>query len=211
MIPSGTYKAKAIDGVYGESKQKGTPFVRVSFKVTDGEHAGSIVGWDGYFTPNTQQRTIDSLRYCGCVFPKDSITDLTGLDANEVSVVVEHEDYTYPTDHEDAAKAGTTTTRARIAWVNSPGGIPEDQQMDDRKKAAFDARMKGAIAQVRAKSSSPNGPANRQAGGGGGGGLGGRPAASSKQQPDDFGSYGGGNGSDDDIPFVTSRANRFGL
>lgn len=193
MIPQGTYKAKAIGGMYGTSKQKGTPFVRVSFAVTEGDYAGHSVGWDGYFTPNTEARTLDSLRYCGCNFPNDDLSNLAGIEKNEVSIVIEHERW-------NDEKTGEEKARARVAWVNSPGGIPDDQQMDANQLAAFAARMKGSVMRVKQKpgivASSPNGGTPRA------------PAPRTGGVVDD--PYGHAP-QDGDIPFISSQPNRWGL
>lgn len=174
MIANGTYRARATGGEYGESKNKGTTFVKVGFVITKGgEEEGSQISWDGYFTERTQERTIQALKYCGCTFPGGDITNLTGIDANEVEIVVEHEDY------ENAQ--GEPRTRARVAWVNNPGafGISEEQKLTGAKLSSFAAKMKGQLLAAAKKTSSPNGAAPK-----------------SKSPPDDF-NY----GSADDIPF----------
>ena len=105
--------------------------------------------------------------------PGGDITNLTGIDANEVEIVVEHEDY------ENAQ--GEPRTRARVAWVNNPGafGISEEQKLTGAKLSSFAAKMKGQLLAAAKKTSSPNGAAPK-----------------SKSPPDDF-NY----GSADDIPF----------
>src|SRR5262249_27702083 len=137
---------RAINAEFGTSKKKSTSFVLVNFEITQGEHAGEILSWNGYFTTNTEERTIESLRYCGCEFPGNDITDLTGIHRSEVQIVVEHEEY--QTD------SGETKTAAKVAWVNSLGRtISVDQRMDDAAKAAFKARMMGRV--VKSKQSMP--------------------------------------------------------
>lgn len=165
MIPVGSYKARAQTGTFAESKAKGTAYVRVPFRIDDGEHKGTTVTWDGYFTENTTERTVEALRNCGCTFPGDNITDLTGLGSAEVEIVVEHEGW------ED--RDGNPRTRARVQWVNAPGGgIPEEQLMDERKRASFAAKMKGTVIVAKKKgepvatapvSGPKNGPAKKPA------------------------------------------------
>jgi hypothetical protein len=192
VIGIGKYTARAIGGNIGKSAQKGTKFARVAFAIKSGEHEGDSVEWTGYFSGAATERTLASLRYCGCTFPGDDITNLEGIDTNDVEVVVEHEPYTYPDDH--ATKAGETITRVKVAWVNSPtGGMREEEQMDDRDLASFASSMKGALIQAKKRtgaSSSPN--AGRPA-----------PARRAPTPPqDDFGGGGGyGGGEQDDIPF----------
>lgn len=158
MIPKGTYSAKATKGEFGTSKKKGTDFVRVVFQITDGPETGGMVSWDGWFTDKASARTIESLRFCGCSFPNNDITNLSGIDTQTVHIVVEHETFT----PEQGQNAGVEQTRARVAFVNDPnrGGVPEDQQMGDGAKKAFAAKMKGAlIAANRNVPASPNGKA----------------------------------------------------
>lgn len=155
MIPNGKYRARATGGQWGQSKKKGTIMCRVSFSITEDEHAGATAIWDGYFADNTKARAVDSLRHCGCTFPNDNVTDLTGIDKQEVEIVVEVEEYT--------ANDGEVRHRSRVQWVNALGGLPEDQQLDEAGKAAFAAQMKGLLVASR-KKSSPNGsaPARRE-------------------------------------------------
>lgn len=105
MIAEGKYVARAKSAQWSESQMKGTVFVHVEF-VT----AGESVGWDGYMTGKTAERTIASLALCGCTFPGDRISDLTGYDAKEVSITVEHETWT--------DRDGATKKRAKVAWIN---------------------------------------------------------------------------------------------
>ncbi len=137
MIPKGTYRARAESAQYGTSPNKGTDFVHVAFAIVDGEHAGSLVPWDGYFTEKTSARTIEAQRHCGCTFPGTDVTDTTGLGSADVQIVVEHETY---------EKNGEARVTAKVQWVNSlAGGVSPELQMDAAKKAAFKARMMGQI------------------------------------------------------------------
>ena len=88
-VQAGSYKARAMNGDFGTSKSKGTSYVRVGFQILEGPFAGSTVTWDGWITDKTRQRVVDSLAYCGCTFPGDDITNLDGLGAQEVEIVVE--------------------------------------------------------------------------------------------------------------------------
>lgn len=155
MIPKGFYRAKAVKGEFGVTATKGTDYVRVGFVVTDGEFKGQQLSWDGYFTDGTTKRTLDSLRYCGCTFPGNDITNLEGLELAEVSIEVEIESF---------EKEGETKSYARVAWVNSlVRGISPELQMDAGKKASFAQRMMGQVA--FAKQSKP-GVASAPASGG---------------------------------------------
>lgn len=140
MVPKAIYRAKAQSGEFGVTPNKGTDFVKVVFVIVDGEHAGERVAWTGWFGPNSKKRTIDSLRYCGCSFPSNDITDLTGIDSEEVEVDVDVETY---------ESQGETKTVAKVNWVNQigggVGGVSQELQMDGAKKAAFKQRMMGEL------------------------------------------------------------------
>ena len=146
-VQAGSYKARAVNGDFGTSKSKGTSYVRVGFQIVDGPFAGSTVTWDGWITDKTRQRVVDSLAYCGCTFPSDDFTDLTGLGDQEVEIVVEDNNY----QKDD----GTTVEASRVAWVNSlAGSVSVDQRMGDAERARLRASMKGEI--LRAKSRAPS-------------------------------------------------------
>lgn len=137
LIPKGNYRAKAdpSGADFGQSG-KGSDFVLIPYVITQGEYAGTVLGYRGFFTEKTTARTIESLMYSGCTFPSGEVTDLTGLGSTEVEIVVDHEEY-------------EGKWYARIQWVNKPFGISEQQKMDPSKKADFGSRMRGALAAVR--------------------------------------------------------------
>lgn len=141
IVPKGTYRAKATRGEYGVSPNKGTDFIAVAFQIVEeGEQKGQSVGYRGFFTELTTERTIELLRFAGCTFPGNDITNLEGLGTTEVSIVVEHE--TYKDDK------GEEKTVAKIAWVNSLGGagrVKPEQRMDPGQKASFKQRMMGRL------------------------------------------------------------------
>jgi hypothetical protein len=81
-LQPGTYKARAISADFGES-EKGTQFIAVTFVIEfagDGDSPGTseTITWFGYCTDKTSERTIESLRYCGCTFPGSDISRPTG-------------------------------------------------------------------------------------------------------------------------------------
>src|SRR5258708_5207159 len=111
----GKYTAKATgEVVLGKSANKGTPFIEFYFQVTKGELEGKSVRYTGYFTDNTAERTIDSLRTCGwsgndLVAFRDG--KLHGMDSKEVEIVVSLEEF--------VNDKGEKKMSARVAWVNS--------------------------------------------------------------------------------------------
>ncbi len=124
------YSAKALSGEFGVSKQKKTNFVEVIFEVVDGEGKGRKFPYQGYFTEATQERTIQSLRLCGCTFPGDDVTNLAGITTNVVEVQVEDSDF-----------------GKKVAWVNEAGrgAISDENTLDKSSKKALAGAMKGML------------------------------------------------------------------
>lgn len=146
----GRYKARAIAPVnLGTSKEKGTPFVECYFEITDGENKGGRARWTAYFTEKSAERTIESLQIAG--WGGDDVGEfadgeLHGLDANEVEIVVELEEY---------EKDGEKRVTPRVQWVNRLGGYLNVQNaMTKEAAASFGDRMKGLVLKVREKSGS---------------------------------------------------------
>lgn len=106
MIPAGNYRAQALDGHLGYTS-KGNEQVVVKFVVTEGAQKDQTVTWFGFFSDACFDRTVQSLRHCG--WKGDDLSDLTGIDANDVDLVVEHNEY----------KGKITPT---VRWVNQAGG-----------------------------------------------------------------------------------------
>ncbi len=141
----GQYKARATEVMLGKSKEKGTPFVGVLFKIVEGPHEGETLKWDGWLTDKTAERTIEALQICG--WKGDDLSELSkgmnGVDGNEVTLVVEMETFDgreYP----------------RVKWVNRSGSRKlQGTTMDVAEAAAFGARFKGLAMATRAKGHAP--------------------------------------------------------
>lgn len=140
-IQAGKYQARALVADLGVTPTKGTDFVRVVFCIRGGDADGEQVSWDGYFTPNTTERTLAALGYLGCTFPNNDVTDLTGVDTNDVQITVEQEPY--------VGKDGETHTAARVRWVDPLGAVRRAPPLDAGAKAAFKQRLQGAIAVMK--------------------------------------------------------------
>lgn len=123
------YRARAREWALGESS-KGTPQVAVLFDVLDEGAAEKSITWYGYFTEATADRTLESLKHMG--FEGDDITILDGLGRNEVSLVVEDEEY-------------EGQTHARVRWVNKAGGLAVKQPLSPDKMRTFAAEMKAKL------------------------------------------------------------------
>lgn len=140
MIPPGRYKARAIEGALGETSG-GKEQVAVLFEIVEGDYQGQQMTWYGYFhgadsskAQKNAKRTLESLRHCG--WKGDDLTDLSGLGANEVQIVVEQEEY-------------EGKIRTKIAWVNKCGGLALNTPLTGDKAKAFAARMKGLALTVK--------------------------------------------------------------
>ena len=158
MLAEGKYTARAIEwSQVTQHEETGNEEIRVLF----GLEGGQTITWRGYFTEKTAERTIESLRYMG--WQGDDITNVDGLDANEVQLVIKHEEY-------------QGKTQVKVAWVNRLSGVFVGTPMDASRKQAFAQRMKGLVLATKgaagaAPTRAPGGPkpatTNGPAGGGG--------------------------------------------
>jgi hypothetical protein len=175
MIKEGTHTARGLEAKLGFT-QKGGEQVAVRLKIASGEE----VTWYGYFTEKTQERTLESLRHLG--WPGEDLFDLSGVTANEVEIVVEHEEYETP--------QGEMKTRARVRWINAigGGGIVMKETMDVAQAKAFAQRMRATAIAAKRKAEATQGAMKPQQ----------RPATQKRAEPPpDEGGY-----ADDDIPFA---------
>ena len=133
MLAPGNYRGRPVRAALGITS-KGTEQIAVEFELI--EPAGERMTWYGFFTEATTDRTIESLRHCGwqgvdlSVFIEGEQLP-AGFD-REVDLVVKHEEY-------------EGKTRARIAWVNSGGGLAMKNVMDKVQGQTFAERMKRQI------------------------------------------------------------------
>jgi hypothetical protein len=126
-------RSKAQEWALGES-DNGKPYVGVSFKITDpSDKQEKFVGWKGFFTEATTERTIESLRYMG--FEGDDVSNLVGLNKNEVELVIEDEEY-------EDQQTGEVKTATKVAWVNQPRGPMVKTKLEGEKAKSFAAQMK---------------------------------------------------------------------
>jgi hypothetical protein len=136
MLDRGYYRARAVESALGKT-QNGTRQVAVRFQTFDDQNQpGEAITWYGYFTDKTADRTLESLQHCG--WEGDDITDLTGIERNEVQLVVEHEEY-------------EGKVHARVAWVNRPGGggIAIKAPLDEAEKVDFAREVKAKLLAMR--------------------------------------------------------------
>lgn len=167
MLEAGRYKARGVEAMLGYTST-GKEQIGVLLETAEGNR----ITWYGYFTDQTTERTFESLRALG--WEGDDLSDLRGIDRNEVEIVVEHE----PDNHGEI--------RARVRWINRSGGLAMKESMPQDAARAFAARMKGAAiaSRQRSSASAPTAPRN------------GRSAPPQRRAPAPAGEFG-----DDDIPF----------
>ncbi len=145
---AGTYRARGAEVMLGSSRTKGTPFVGVIFTVTDGPCAGQKVKWDGWLTPKTAKRTMESLQHCGWTGDDISVFAsgaLNGIDRNEVDLVVEMESY-----------QGTDDTKRdkkypKVQWVNRVGSGAKfgGTALNVAQAAELGARLRGLAMELK--------------------------------------------------------------
>ncbi len=154
----GVFRARGVSGglglTAGQKEQVVVDFVLLNDDNTEGTH----IAWYGYFTEKTMDRTIESLRICG--WTGDDLTNLAGIDANEVELVIGQEPYD-----------GKMYTKVR--WVNRPGGgVSIKAPLPPDAAKSFAARMRGQILahdkkaglpKVRTPVASPNPPPHSDA------------------------------------------------
>lgn len=130
-IPDGRYRARGIEAALGKTST-GKEQVAVLFQLMDAEgNPTNTITWHGYFTEKAWERTVESLRNCG--WEGDDISDLSGVDRNEVSLVIEAEEY-----------QGAWTSK--VKWVNAPGsGLALKDQLQPHEAQSFAQQMRGKI------------------------------------------------------------------
>jgi len=157
-LAPGHYKARAVEGDFGVAGT-GTKQVAVLFQIADGESQGEHITWYGYFTPSTSERTIESLRHCGCTFPGDDLTNLDGLTSNEVGLVLEEDvdQHGQPKVDEDG------NPLVRVRWVNRGAGVALGTRMTAADKKAFAAEMRGYVLGSKPRGGDTTGPSTQRA------------------------------------------------
>lgn len=134
----GRYRARAAEWAWGVSSNN-NPQLAVAFDFLD--HPGQRMTRYLSFTDDAFDYSLKALRVCG--WQGDNFEDLTGLDANEVQLVLANEEY-------------QGKTELRIQFINSVGGLALKQAMEPTQIATFAQRMRGRIQQAdRAAGRSP--------------------------------------------------------
>lgn len=142
VLRPGAYKARATGGALGLTA-KDKPEVAVMFELV--EPQGWRIAWYGFFTEKTEDSTLKALFACG--WDGEDISALTGIDQNEVELVIEVEE----NEEKNGQKLGTY--RNRVRWVNEVGaaGVLISKEMDDGMKAQFTQAMRGRALALKQK------------------------------------------------------------
>lgn len=129
MIGEGTFKARGREAELGMT-DGGKEQVAVLLELLEGDDQGKHITWYGYFTEATVDRTLESLRLLG--WQGDDLSDLSGIDANEVYAVIVHDEY-------------EGKVSAKVNWINSNAGIALKNKMSLADAKGFAERMKGHV------------------------------------------------------------------
>lgn len=138
-IFNGIYRARAVGALLTETRS-GKEQVAVEFELLDEGFVGRRITWYGYFTEKTTERTLRTLRTCGWLGM--DLTDLAGIESNEVSLVIENQEY-------------EGRTIPRVQWVNAVGGMGTRPPMPADKQRALAQRMKAALVALDRASGTP--------------------------------------------------------
>lgn len=129
MLVNGIYRARAVKAQLGETSN-GNERVSVEFELVDEAYRGKRISWYGYFTEKTFDVTMKALRTCG--WQGDDLSNMEGIDANEVMLVIENE-------------AFEGKVRSRVRWVN-PVQAPAQPAFGADRAKSFASRMRARIA-----------------------------------------------------------------
>lgn len=128
MIEAGKYRAKAREWALGDAST-GTKQIGISFDLLD--HAPESITYYGFFTDAALEYTIANMRLCG--WQGADLSDLSGLDAREVVLVIEHE------------RDPQGQIRAKVKYINGAGGLAMKTALDANGTKSFAAQMKAKI------------------------------------------------------------------
>jgi hypothetical protein len=161
VINEGNHRARCTgeaDAQFGYSSN-GTEQIALLFDLLDesDQPTGDRITWFGYFSEKAVPIAIKALRACG--WQGDNFTDLTGVESQVVELVVKHEPY------EDRV-TGEQKVSAKVAFINQPGAggrVEMKKQMDAGQRAAFAAKMRGALVAEKQAARPATRPAARPA------------------------------------------------
>jgi hypothetical protein len=136
-MQKGAHRARCTGGVLTETKNEHREHVFLKFARSD--DPSDAIGWQGWFGDNIDkggksltERTVDVLRVCG--WKGDDLTDLAGVTANEVEIVVVEDDY-----------KGSVSLKVRYVQEVGTAAKFMPEAMPSQQAKSFAERMKSRI------------------------------------------------------------------
>lgn len=132
MIDAGRYTGRVTGYAFGETGN-GDDQLGISVELFD-EHQRSLgeYTWYGYFhTEKSFAQTMKTLKV-GLGWQGDDVTNLDEVVGVEVSGVIAHETY-------------EGETKARLAFINAPGGVAIAKPLDEGRKASLRDKVRARI------------------------------------------------------------------
>jgi len=153
MLNKGTYTAKMTD--YGiTTTQAGLPQLKCSFAITDGATVYNMAWYGSFKEGKARDITIKTMLSVMDLFAEPNEIE------NELAKIAEQgaasgllnceKDYSVVVEQEPDQ---TGKVRARIRWVNNPGGTASFERLaaTDAKKLFSGMGLSGAVAQLKAE------------------------------------------------------------
>jgi hypothetical protein len=128
-LADGRYRARGVRAELGLTS-KGNEQVGVELQLLGDGYEAVKLSWYGYFTDASFPITIKALRALG--WAGDDLSDLSGIDTNEVELVVENEEY-------------EGKVRPKVQFINALGGLGMKEPMPEDRKKSFAAAMRDRI------------------------------------------------------------------
>lgn len=141
LIPEGIYKARATTNWALSETSKGTPYAHVEFEILNGAAKGRTITKDFFFSEKAWKKSVESLRACG--WQGDDVSNLAGVERNEVVCKVVHE---LVTDKDGAPRTddeGHAIYRNTIAWVGEDRTKPMEASKLSSFRELMRARLRG--------------------------------------------------------------------
>lgn len=137
MIEAQTVLARPDTTAQFGTSKNGKDECVIAFTILDGPNTGERISAYLYFSTDAgMARSIESMRYCGCTFPGEDITNLEGLGSRDVQLVIEQEDW-------------DGKTRAKVKYINSGTPIVANP-MGAGERQSFKDRMRGQLLSLKA-------------------------------------------------------------
>lgn len=132
LLPASAYRVKCVDHAWGfTSKDKEQ--IGLQLQIVEGDHAGKLITYYGFFTDKTEEHSLKAMRALGWV--GNDIQKMESMYTKEAMAVVEHE-----TDDDGQL-------RARVRWINGVG-VMMQKRMEGADLAKFGKRISGLAARL---------------------------------------------------------------